>query len=277
MHFSIIGPSTLYFRLIFLFLCIYFLSALSVSAILQLNILAVLLSILISIYFLKTKLFKIFFEKYTFKNGIIKIIKFGTPVIFIFFAIIFLQNIDAIIIRKILSKNESGLISSAIVLGKIPFFLFSALIYLIFPEIKKNIDKIKIYFSLKKFLIFLIIIIFSSVFYCLFIYLLGDKIIYLIFKKNFDNINFIFAIISMYYFQIALFLLLTSSFLTNITRRLFFTYTLIFTIILLFCVFSFLYSKSAEELFISLNIMIFLINTVALIYAVKFFANKKQL
>jgi O-antigen/teichoic acid export membrane protein len=274
-HFSIIGPSTLYFRLILLFLCIYFLPALSIDTIFKINILAVFLSTLIAIHFLKIKLIKIFFEKYEFKNGIIKIIKFTIPSLFIFLAIIFLQNIDAIIVRKILSKNDSGLISSAIVLGKIPLFLFSALVYVIFPEIKKNINKIKNFFSFKKFLFFLFVFFFISASYCSFIYLIGDNIISLIFKKEFKNSNFIFAIISFYYFQVSLFLLLTSSFLADFSKKFFFHYIIIFFIISIFCIFCFLYLKSAEDLFISLNIMAFASNVVALIYAVNFFSNKK--
>ena len=274
-HFSIIGPSSLYFRFILLLICIYFFSKVNVDIILQINILAVFLSIVIAFYFSKTNFFKLFFQKYEFENGILKILKFAAPTFFIFLAIIFLQNVDAIIVRKILSKTDSGLISSTIVLGKIPLFLFSALIYVIFPEIKKNIDKIKDFFSPKKFLFFLLIVIFISTSYSLLIYSFGHEIIDIIFKKSFENVNFIFTIISFYYFQVSLFLMLTSCFLTDINKSLFYAYMLIFLVIIGFCGYSFLYLKSAETLFISLNIMVFVVNIIALFYAFKFFTHKK--
>ena len=135
--------------------------------------------------------------------------------------------------------------------------------------------KIKDFFSIKKFLFFLLIVIFISTSYSIFVYSFGDEIIDLIFKKSFKNVNFIFAIISLYYFQVSLFLMLTSCFLTDITIGLFYAYILIFLVITGFCAYSFLYLISAETLFISLNLMVFAVNIIALFYAFRFFTHKK--
>jgi O-antigen/teichoic acid export membrane protein len=274
-NYSLIGPSSLYFRLILLIICIFFFTVINIDLILKINILSIFISILIALYFSNTELLKIFFQKYEFKNGIIKIIKFSIPALFVFINVIFLQNIDAILIRRILSESDSGVIAPMIVLGRIPIFIFSALIYVIFPEVKKNFYIIKNSFSFKKFLFFLLIIISTFAFYCFFIYLFGQEIINLIFNKNFTNINFIFLLITIYYFQVFLFLISSTLFLTFFTKKLLFSYILIFLVIVIFCTLSFLYLERAETLFILLNIMIFIINIISFYSSFNFFIKKK--
>ena len=186
----------------------------------------------------------------------------------IFLIMLFLQNIDAILIRSIVNEAESGRISSAIVLGKIPFFIISALIYVIFPEVVKNPKSLLSKITIKNiFYLYILLFLFSLV-GSIFIYLFSDYFIDLLFGEKFNNLKFQFMIVANYYLQLAVFLILTT---ISLALKKYKIYMFLFVLIAIFIFFIYKTINQAFIIFLILNILIFISN---LILIISFYANR---
>ena len=266
--YSILGTLPLYFRFIFLVIFFNLISSeINVINIFVINFIALVISVCITLFFSGTNI-KVFFYLDNLLKTIIEIITYLTPLMLIFLIMLFLQNIDAILIRSIVNEAESGRISSAIVLGKIPFFIISALIYVIFPEVVKNPKSLLSKITIKNiFYLYILLFLFSLV-GSIFIYLFSDYFIDLLFGEKFNNLKFQFMIVANYYLQLAVFLILTT---ISLALKKYKIYMFLFVLIAIFIFFIYKTINQAFIIFLILNILIFISN---LILIISFYANR---
>ena len=265
--YSILGSLPLYLRFLFLLLIINLTTfKLDIKIVLIVNILAVLINILLMIVIGNIKLNFLKFIYNDFISYIKKIFLLSLPLIGCFSIIIFLQNIDAILIRYLYSNEFSGIISSSIVLSKIPFFMFSALIYMIFPEVKKNIRFLN-FINFRNIFYFCFTILILTAIYLLLLDTYSELILNLIFGNRYLSASNFIEIHSLYYIQLSIFIILSS---VSLAIENFKVFIKLFFVIFLFIFFIIFLNVDISVLFILINLKILIINILLLSSIYKF-------
>lgn len=265
--YSILGSLPLYLRFLFLLLIINLTTfKLDIKIVLIVNILAVLINILLMIVFGNIKLNFLKFIYNDFISYIKKIFLLSLPLIGCFSIIIFLQNIDAILIRYLYSNEFSGIISSSIVLSKIPFFMFSALIYMIFPEVKKNIKFLN-FINFRNFFYFCFTILILTAIYLFLLNTYSELILNLIFGNRYLSASNFIEIHSLYYIQLSLFIILSS---VSLAIENFKVFIKLFFVIFLFIFFIIVLNVDISVLFILINLKILMVNLLLIFSIYKF-------
>lgn len=266
--YSILGTLPLYFRFIILAIVFnLFFNEIDVTDVFVINFVALALSVGITLFFSETNM-SVFFHLNNLFNNIKEILVYLTPLLLVFLMMLFLQNIDAILIRSIVDESESGRISSAIVLGKIPFYIISALIYMIFPEVLKNPASFISKVTIRNIIYLYLFTILFSLIGSMFIYLFSDYLINLLFGEKFNNLKFQFMIVANYYLQLAIFLILTT---VSLALKRFKIYIFLSILVSIFVFYIYKSVNQAFIIFLVLNILVFISN---FILVINFYANR---